>query len=164
MLKTGDPAPEFSGLTADGTRIGLGDYRGKKPLVVFFYPKDNTTVCTKEACGFRDHAAEFAAAGGAVVGVSQDSQASHQRFAEGQRLNFPLLSDRDAAIGKAFGVARLGGWLPPRRVTFVIDRDGVVRHVIASEFNADKHVDEALAAVRALASASSGRPPAPGPR
>ena len=152
MLKEGDRAPDFSGVTADGTRIGLGDYRGRKPLVVFFYPKDNTTVCTKEACSFRDHAGEFAAAGGAVLGVSMDSQASHQRFAEGQRLNFPLVSDRDAAICKAFGVARLGGWLPPRRVTFVIDREGIVRHVIASELNATKHVDEALATVRALVS------------
>jgi len=150
MLKAGDRAPEFSGVTADGTCIRLGDYRGKKPLVIFFYPKDNTTVCTKEACGFRDHAGEFAAAGGAVVGVSMDSQESHQRFAAGQRLNFPLLADRDATICKAFGVARLGGWLPPRRVTFVIDRNGVVRRVIASEFNAGRHVDEALAAVQAL--------------
>ena len=159
MLKAGDRAPDFSGVTADGTRIGLGDYLGKKPLVVFFYPKDNTTVCTKEACGFRDHAGEFAAVGGAVIGVSQDTQESHQRFAEGQRLTFPLLSDRDAAIGKAFGVARLGGWLPPRRVTFVIDRGGIVRHVIASELNASKHVDEALAAVRTLAGTTASPDP-----
>ena len=131
MIKEGDRAPDFSGVTADGSRIQLGDYRGRKPLVIFFYPKDNTTVCTKEACSFRDHAAEFAAAGGAVVGVSMDSQASHQRFADGHRLNFPLLADTDAAICKAFGVARLGGWLPPRRVTFVIDREGIVRRVIA---------------------------------
>src|SRR5262245_43913565 len=164
MLKEGDAAPDFAGVTADGTRVGLADYRGKRPLVVFFYPKDNTTVCTKEACGFRDHAGEFAAAGGAVIGVSQDSQASHQKFAEGQRLNFPLLSDRDATIGKAFRVARLGGWLPPRRVTFVIDRNGIVRQVIASEFNANKHVDEALAAVRALAGSESARPSAQSPR
>ena len=91
-----------------------------------------------------------AAAGGAVVGVSMDTPESHQRFSSGQRLSYPLLSDRDATICKAFGVARLGGWLPPKRVTFVIDREGVVRNVIASEFNANTHVDQALEALRAL--------------
>lgn len=150
MIEPGSKAPEFSGVTGDGTRLALSDFRGKQPLVLFFYPKDNTTVCTKEACGFRDHAAEIAAAGGAVIGVSMDTPESHQRFGAGQRLGFPLLSDRDASICKAFGVARLGGWLPPRRVTFVIDRDGVVRRVIASELDAAKHVDEALEALREL--------------
>ncbi len=150
MIEAGSKAPEFSGITADGTRIALSDFRGKQPLVLFFYPKDNTTVCTKEACGFRDQAGEIAAAGGAVVGVSMDTPESHQRFASGQRLGYPLISDRDAAICKAFGVARLGGWLPPKRVTFVIDREGIVRRVIASEFNANTHVDQALEALREL--------------
>ncbi len=150
MVKEGERAPDFTGTTADGQRLGLADYHGKQPLVVFFYPKDNTTVCTKEACSFRDHAGEIAAAGGAVLGVSMDSEVSHQKFVADHRLNFPLLADRDASICKAFGVARLGGWLPPRRVTFVIDRDGIVRRVIASELNANKHVDEALAALRSL--------------
>jgi peroxiredoxin Q/BCP len=150
MVKEGDRAPDFSGATADGSRVGLADFRGKQPLVLFFYPKDNTTVCTKEACSFRDHAGEIAAAGGRVVGISMDSETSHQKFTADHRLNFPLVSDRDASIAKAFGVARLGGWLPPRRVTFVIDRDGVVRRVIASELNANKHVDEAIAALQQL--------------
>jgi peroxiredoxin Q/BCP len=151
MVTEGSSAPDFSGTTADGARVSLGDYRGKRPLVLFFYPKDNTTVCTKEACGFRDHAGEIAEAGGAVIGVSMDSEASHQRFTAGHGLNFPLIADHDAAICKAYGVARLGGWLPPRRVTFVIDRDGIVRRVIASELNANKHVDGAIAALRELA-------------
>jgi peroxiredoxin Q/BCP len=151
MIKEGDRAPDFSGITADGSRVQLDDYRGKRPLVLFFYPKDNTTVCTKEACSFRDNAGEIAAAGGAVIGVSMDSPASHRKFADGQRLNFPLLADGDASVCKAYGVARLGGWLPPRRVTFVIDRGGVVRRVIASELNANKHVDGALAALREMA-------------
>src|SRR5437762_5583933 len=150
MVKEGERAPDFAGTTADGKRIGLGDYRGKQPLVVFFYPKDNTTVCTKEACSFRDHAGEIAAAGGAVVGVSMDSETSHQKFTTDHQLNFPLLADRDASICKAFGVARLGGWLPPRRVTFVIDRDGIVRKVITGELSADTHVDGALTALREL--------------
>ena len=152
MVTEGDRAPDFSGTTADGKQISLGDYRGKQPLVLFFYPKDNTTVCTKEACSFRDHAGEIAAAGGAVVGVSMDSEESHQKFSSGHGLNFPLVADKDATICKAYGVARLGGWLPPRRVTFVIDRDAIVRRVIASELNANKHVDGAIAALRELAS------------
>lgn len=150
MIREGERAPDFAGTTADGTTVRLADYRGKHPLVVFFYPKDNTTVCTKEACSFRDHAGEITAVGGAVLGVSMDSEVSHRKFTGDHRLNFPLVSDRDASICKAFGVARLGGWLPPRRVTFVIDRDGMVRRVIASELNANKHVDEALAALRTL--------------
>jgi len=150
MIKAGEKAPDFSGITGDGKRIALGDYRGKQPVVLFFYPKDNTTVCTKEACSFRDHAGEIAAAGAAVIGVSMDTPESHQRFNERHGFGYPLISDRDASICKAYGVARLGGWLPPRRVTFVIDRDGIVRRVIASEFNANKHVDEALEALREL--------------
>jgi len=158
MLNVGDKAPQFSGTTTDGRRVALADFRGKA-LVVFFYPKDNTRVCTKEACGFRDHAAEIAAMGGAVVGVSSDTVASHQRFVGRHNLNFPLLADTEGTIAKAFGVARLGGilggWIPPRRVTFVIDGRGIVRRVIESELNADTHVDGALEALREIAGADA---------
>lgn len=155
MIAEGERAPDFSGTTADGKRIGLSDFRGRKPLVLYFYPKDNTPTCTKEACSFRDHAGEIAAAGGEVIGVSNDGADAHKKFIADHRLNFPLLSDTDGSIAKAFGVARLGGflagWIPPRRVTFVIDREGVVRRVIASEFSAQKHIDGALETLRALA-------------
>ena len=155
MVNAGDRAPDFSGATADGKRIGLADFRGRKPLVLYFYPKDNTPTCTKEACSFRDHAGEIAAAGGEVVGVSNDGPEAHKKFIADHRLNFPLLSDGDGAIAKAFGVARLGGflsgWIPPRRVTFVIDREGVVRRVIESEFSAQKHIDGAIEALKSLA-------------
>lgn len=154
MITVGERAPEFSGVTGDGKRLALSDFRGKQPVVLYFYPKDNTRVCTKEACGFRDHAAEIAAAGGAVVGVSMDTPDAHQRFSSGHGLGFPLVSDGDASICKAYGVARLGGWLPPKRVTFVIDRDGVVRRVITGELSADTHVDGALAALRELRQSS----------
>jgi len=156
MVKNGERAPDFSGVTADGKRLSLADFRGKQPLVLYFYPRDNTPVCTKEACSFRDHAAEFAAAGASIVGVSMDSAAAHGKFASQFALNFPLLVDQEGTICKTFGVARLGGWLPPKRVTFVIDRGGVVRRVIASEINASKHIDESLAAVRALAGDAPG--------
>ena len=154
MVNAGDRAPEFSGTTSDGKRIGLADFRGRKPLVLYFYPKDNTPTCTKEACSFRDHAGEIAEAGGEVIGVSNDGAEAHKKFIADHRLNFPLLSDTDGSIAKAFGVARLGGllsgWIPPRRVTFVIDRDCVVRRVIESEFSAQKHIDGAIEALKAL--------------
>jgi thioredoxin-dependent peroxiredoxin len=154
MVNAGDRAPDFSGTTSDGKRIGLADFRGRKPLVLYFYPKDNTPTCTKEACSFRDHAGEIAEAGGEVIGVSNDGAEAHKKFIADHRLNFPLLSDTDGSIAKAFGVARLGGllsgWIPPRRVTFVIDRDGVVRRVIESEFSAQKHIDGAIEALKAL--------------
>jgi peroxiredoxin Q/BCP len=154
MINAGDRAPDFSGTTSDGKRVGLADFRGRKPLVLYFYPKDNTPTCTKEACSFRDHAGEIAAAGGEVIGVSNDGPDAHKKFIADHRLNFPLLSDTDGSIAKAFGVARLGGflsgWIPPRRVTFVIDRDGVVRRVIESEFSAQKHIDGAIEALKAL--------------
>lgn len=154
MIGEGERAPDFAGTTAEGKRLGLGDFRGRKPLVLYFYPKDNTTVCTKEACSFRDHAGEIAAVGGAVVGVSHDSAVSHRKFSEDHRLNFPLLSDEDGSISKAFGVARLGGllgaWVPPRRVTFVIDREGIVRRVITGELSAQRHTDGALEALRSF--------------
>jgi peroxiredoxin Q/BCP len=150
MIQVGERAPDFTGLTGEGKRLALGDFRGKQPVVLYFYPKDNTRVCTKEACMFRDHNAEIAAAGGVVIGVSGDTAESHQKFSSAQGLGFPLLADRDATIAKAFGVARLGGWLPPKRVTFVIDREGVVRKVITGELNANVHVDGALEALRQL--------------
>lgn len=160
MLRSGDKAPSFAGPSGDGTRLVLEDFRGK-PLVLYFYPKDNTPTCTKEACSFRDQSEELAGSGAAVVGVSCDTPETHARFAEGQRLNFPLLSDTDGSIAKAYGVARLGGilggWIPPRRVTFVIDGEGVVREVIQAEFDAVRHVEGAIAAVRAL----TGTNPAP---
>jgi len=152
MIREGERAPDFAGTTADGKTVSLADFRGTKPLILYFYPKDDTPGCTKEACSFRDHAGDIAAAGGAIVGVSMDSQDAHRKFIADHQLNFPLVSDRDATICKAFGVARLGGWLgiPPKRVTFVIDRDGVVRRVIQSEFGIAKHIDEALETLRGL--------------
>lgn len=160
MIAEGQKAPDFSGTTADGKRLSLADFRGKQPLVLYFYPKDNTPGCTKEACSFRDHKAELEGAGAALVGVSMDSEESHRKFIADFNLNFPLLSDGDGAIARAFGVTRLGGWLPfmpVKRVTFVIDRDGAVRRVIASELSMSAHVDGALAALRELAPVDGGK-------
>jgi peroxiredoxin Q/BCP len=105
-LKAGDPAPDFSGKTTDGKPVSLKDYRGRK-LVMYFYPKDDTPGCTKQACSLRDHNADIVAKGAAVLGVSTQDEASHQKFTSKYQLNFPLLADTDGAVGRAYGT--IGG-------------------------------------------------------
>ena len=146
-VKPGDRAPDFSLADAGGRMIGLAEFRGKKPVVLYFYPKDDTPGCTKEACSFRDQYEDFTAAGAEVIGVSSDSGDSHRKFAEKYKLPFTLLSDRDGQVRKKYGVPATLGLLPGR-VTFVIDKDGVVRHVFNSQLQATRHVQESLAALR----------------
>ena len=148
-LKVGDPAPDFTLPDRNGRQIRLSDYRGKKPVVLYFYPKDDTPGCTKEACTFRDQYEDFKDAGAEVIGVSSDSGESHARFADKYRLPFVLLSDRDGSVRRQYGVKATLGILPGR-VTFVIDEDGVVRHVFNSQLQATQHVAEARTALRAL--------------
>ncbi len=148
-MEQGDSAPDVHFSLCDGATIALADLRRERPVVLFFYPKDNSLVCTKEACAFRDAYEDFVAAGATVVGVSGDSAESHQQFAQQHRLPFLLATDVDGALRRAFGVSKTLG-LVPGRVTFVIDREGVVRHVFRGQFAADRHVREALDAVRAL--------------
>jgi peroxiredoxin Q/BCP len=152
-LEVGARAPDFTLLDADGKSIRLADLRGR-PVVLYFYPKDDTPGCTKEACTFRDQYQDFQDAGAVVVGVSSDSSESHRKFAERHRLPFTLLSDSGGKVRKLYGVPATLGLLPGR-VTFVIDREGVVRHVFNSQLDATRHVREALAALRG--SAASGR-------
>jgi peroxiredoxin Q/BCP len=128
----------------------LRDLRGRRHLVLYFFPKDFTPGCTREACRFRDRRGEFAGLDADIVGVSLDPVEKHKAFAAAHELGFPLASDSDATIAKSYGVARLGGWLPTRRVTFVIDKAGVVRHVIESEFGIERHIEEAVTTLRAL--------------
>jgi thioredoxin-dependent peroxiredoxin len=150
MLAPGDVAPDFTGTVADGGQLRLRDFRGRRHVILYFFPKDFTPGCTREACSFRDRRPEIAALDAEVVGVSLDTTAKHAAFAEAHQLPYPLVSDRDAAVAGAYGVARLGGWLPSKRVTFVIDKEGVIRHVIRSEFSIDRHIDEALSVLRRL--------------
>jgi peroxiredoxin Q/BCP len=150
MVTVGEKAPEFEGKLGDGKQFRLKDYQGRRHLVLYFFPKDFTPGCTKEACSFRDHRAEVAALDAEIVGVSFDSAERHAQFAEKYQLPFPLVSDSEGKIAGKYGVARLGGWLPTRRVTFVIDKQGVVRSVIHSELSMDKHVDEAIATLKTL--------------
>ncbi len=148
-IQPGDHAPPFSGTTQTGQQISSSDYLGKKAVVLYFYPKDNTSVCTAQACSFRDSYADFTQEDAVVIGVSSDSVDSHRGFAEKQRLPFPLISDTDGSLRKAFGVPRTLG-LFPGRVTYVIDREGIVRLVCNSPLNAGRHLTEALEAVRKL--------------
>ena len=127
-LSPGDRAPAFSAPTADGSTVALKNFKGKKNLVLFFYVKDNTPGCTREARAFRDAIAAFEDKGTAVLGVSTNSAESHDRFATNNELTFPLLADTDAEIAKAFGVLKSSGKMA-ERTTFLIDRDGVVRAV-----------------------------------
>jgi peroxiredoxin Q/BCP len=148
-IRVGDPAPEFTAETHAGQQLALADFRGQV-VVLFFYPSDGTPVCTAEACAFRDSYADFAAAGAAVIGVSSGSAQSHQKFAADHGLPFLLVTDKGGALRKAFGVPRTLG-IFPGRVTYVIDKQGLVRLVFNSQFSATGHVTEALAVVRQLA-------------
>lgn len=148
-IMIGDQAPDFSAETHDGRTISLAEFRGKHVVVLYFYPKDGTRMCTAEACSFRDSFEDFSQAGAVVIGVSADTLERHRTFAARERLPFTLLSDTDGKLRKAFGVPSIL-WMVPGRVTFVIDKRGVVRHVFNSLFTSDKHVQEALAVVKQL--------------
>ncbi len=150
MIAIGARAPEFDLEIVGGGRIQLRDALTRGPLVLFFYPKDATPGCTTEVCAFRDAYQDFIDAGAQVLGVSSDSVVSHGRFATKHDLPYPLASDPGGKIRDAYGVPKTLG-LIPGRVTFVIDRDGIVRSAFNSQFGADKHVPAALEALRALA-------------
>ncbi len=153
-ITTGDIAPNVNFSSHTGERVALGSYRGHKAVVVYFYPKDYTPVCTREACAFRDAYEDFVDAGAAVIGVSADSSQSHQSFARFHRLPFLLASDVDGTIRNAFGVPKTLGVLPGR-VTYIIDKQGVVRHVFNAQFLGERHAKEAIKVVRKLVRESS---------
>lgn len=146
-VEVGDKAPQFTATLQDGGTFDSASLIGRKSLVLFFYPKDNTPVCTQQACAFRDAYEEFVKADVEVVGVSSDSPESHRRFAAKHRLPFPIISDPRSALRKLFGVPRAWG-LFPGRVTYVIDKEGVVRLVYNATLAAEPHVRKALDAVR----------------
>jgi thioredoxin-dependent peroxiredoxin len=148
-IQAGDKAPDFTLTSQSGEQVRLQDRLGDRVVVLYFYPKDNTTGCTKEACAFRDSHETFTDAGAEVIGVSSDSADRHAGFASKHRLPFTLLADPGGRIRKAYGVPAVMG-LIPGRVTYVIDRTGTVRHVFNSMTNIDGHVSEALEVVRQL--------------
>jgi peroxiredoxin Q/BCP len=149
-IAVGQKAPDFQLLDQNGRSVALADFRGRKAVVLYFYPKDETPGCTKEACSFRDSYEDFVKAGAEVLGVSGDSVAKHQAFAEHHRLPFTLLADNGNSLRKAYGVPSTL-WILPGRVTYVIDKAGIVQHVFDSQLQATKHINEALAVVKRLA-------------
>jgi peroxiredoxin Q/BCP len=148
-VRIGEPAPDFELSSSTGETVRLADFRGKSEVVLFFYPKDNSPACTLEACAFRDRYEAFREAGAEVIGISDDPAESHRRFAGRLRLPFVLASDVDGSVRARYGVPRTLGLLPGR-VTYVIDRDGIVRHVFSSQFRPAKHVSEALHVLEGL--------------
>lgn len=147
-VRVGDQAPDFTLLSQAGVPLHLGDLLGKTAIVLYFYPKDNTAVCTAEACAFRDSYKVFQEAGAEVIGISSDSVESHQQFAAKHQLPFLLLSDGEGIVRERYGVATAFGL--PGRVTYVIDRQGIVRHIFFSQFTSEKHVTQALQTLRLL--------------
>ena len=150
-LKPGDPAPDFSAKTTDGKPVSLKEYRGRK-LVMYFYPMDDTPGCTRQACSLRDHNTEIAAKGAAILGVSTQGAESHRKFTDKYRLNFPLLADTEGSVGRAYGTLGGSGLLSKLksaagmadRITFVIDENGRIAHVIDRP-DVARHAEEVLA-------------------
>ena len=147
-LTKGDKAPVFTGVDQDGQPVSLNDYAGKK-LVLYFYPKDDTRVCTEQACSFRDQYEDFKALGSEVIGVSSDSVKSHQKFASRYRLPFILLSDGNKKLRKLFGVPNDLLGLLPGRVTYVVDKNGIVQLVFNS-MSGKIHIQKALQILKTM--------------
>jgi thioredoxin-dependent peroxiredoxin len=147
----GSKAPDFTLPSQSGDMVSLDHFKGKKPVVLFFYPKDDTPGCTRQACAFRDDYEEFGKLDAEVIGISSDSVQSHRSFAAKHALPFTLLSDEGGKVRKLYGVQKSFG-LFPGRVTYVIDEESVVRHIFSSQLGVERHVEEAVEALRKYAS------------
>ncbi len=143
-VKTGDRIPPFKLRDQNNEIADSESLLAQKALVLFFYPKDDTPGCTAEACAFRDQFEVFTEAGAKVVGISADPPDSHKAFAQKHRLPYLLLSDEDNEVRKQFGVPKSLLGILPGRVTYIIDQNGIVRHIFSSQLNVQKHISEAL--------------------
>lgn len=148
-IKVGDRVPNFSLPSQIGATVNIGDLIGKKSLVIYFYPKDDTPGCTAESCAFRDSYEVFTDAGAEVIGISADSPQSHQQFAQKYNLPFTLLSDTDNRVRKLFGVPSTL-FVLPGRVTYIIDKEGIVRHIFDSMLDFKAHVTESLNTIKSF--------------
>ncbi|MCA2621619.1 MAG: peroxiredoxin [Microcystis aeruginosa Ma_QC_Ch_20071001_S25] len=148
-IKVGDRVPNFSLPSQTGTTVNVSDLIGKKSLVIYFYPKDDTPGCTAESCAFRDSYEVFTDAGAEVIGISADSPQSHQQFAQKYNLPFTLLSDSDNRVRKLFGVPSTL-FVLPGRVTYIIDQEGIVRHIFDSMLDFKAHVTESLNTIKSF--------------
>lgn len=151
-LKVGDLAPAFSLQTGDGTTVNLSDFKGQR-VVLYFYPRDNTPGCTREACGFRDDLARLNSLRAQVLGVSTDSVASHKKFTEQYQLNFPLLSDPEMTVSQAYGVWQEKSNYGKKyfgivRTTFIIDEEGTISRIFR-RVKVDGHTEKVLEALAA---------------
>jgi peroxiredoxin Q/BCP len=142
QVKVGDKAPDFTLPSQMGDNVVLSEFLGKKNVVLYFYPKDETPGCIKEACTFRDNYEQLTSLGAEVLGISGQSVESHKAFATHYGLPFILLSDVDNKVRELYGVPSTMGILPGR-VTYIIDKKGIVRHVFVSQTQAQRHVEEA---------------------
>jgi thioredoxin-dependent peroxiredoxin len=141
QLKIGDKAPLFEGITDSDAKFFLGDVIGKSNIILYFYSKDMTPGCTAEACGFRDNWDKILSLGATVIGISSQDSESHREFKKKNNLPFLLLSDPKSGVRKLYGVT---GLLIPPRVTFVIDKQGIIRFILNSQLNVTRHVSDAL--------------------
>ncbi len=148
-VNIGDKAPDFTLPSQMGDNVTLSEYFGRKNIILYFYPKDETKGCTREACEFRDRYDVFTNLGAEVLGVSSDTLESHKSFATHHGLPFLLLSDEKGKVRKLYGVPSTMGVIPGR-VTYIIDKKGFVRHIFNSQFQPEKHIEEALKILKEL--------------
>jgi peroxiredoxin Q/BCP len=148
-LKVGDKIPNFAAIDTNGDLFNSNEVIGKKPVVIYFYPKDDTRVCTEQACSFRDQYEDFKSLGTEVIGISSDSLKSHVAFANKYNLPFILLSDFDKKIRKAFGVPNDYLGLIPGRATYVADKNGIVQFIFDST-SGKIHIEKALEILKTM--------------
>lgn len=148
-MKIGQIAPDFTLPDHNRDRFNLGQHLQQGSIVIFFYIKDDSAVCTAEATAFRDRFQVFQTMGAQVVGISNDPEDVHQRFAQKNKLPFLLLSDEKGEVRSAFGVPKKMGFVPGR-ATYILDKQGIVRGISESMTNAKSHVDDALAVLRSM--------------
>jgi peroxiredoxin Q/BCP len=148
-VKVGSVAPNFTLPSQSGEMVSLEDFLGHKPVVLFFYPKDDSPGCTKQVCAFRDDYEEFGRLDAEVIGISSDSVESHRSFSAKHHLPYTLVSDDEGKVRRLYGVPNTLG-LFPGRVTYVIDKEGVVRHIFSSQVGIDRHVEDALEALESI--------------
>ncbi len=149
MLRQGTTAPDFQAELDSGQPFRLSDHKGKKNVVLYFYPRDFTPGCTREACTFRDNYSEVEQYDAVIVGVSTDSADSHQRFREKYDLPFPLITDPEKRLVKQYDADGLLG-LTTARITYVIDKEGVIRGALRHDFSIGRHLPEVLDALRSI--------------
>ena len=145
----GKLAPDFTLTTHTGEQVTLSHFRQHKNVILYFYPKDNTPSCTTEACTFRDNYQLFTREETEVIGISSDSPLSHQKFSRRHQLPFTLLTDPHGTIRKRYQITATFG-LIPGRVTYLIDKQGIIRHIFSDQFHAQRHITEALNALKSL--------------